>query len=233
MIKRSIFIIFIIFIFGILAGNVFAGDIANFVNLGFSSDSRYYMFAQYGVNENTSYPYSYFYIVDVPNNDFVTNGVKNASYNIYAQAGYDGSGALFSLLEDNISLIKSYSINHLKTGRLLYFLIDGTEPKSDLDFRDFITGNRYIIHLVQSLYGSGSNVSASFYIDLTVISSSGSSKSYKVGLPNYKRTGVKSYRIKQVILAPNDRSLVFVVEKEEMDTTGANIRYMVETVQLN
>jgi predicted secreted protein len=230
MIKR---LIFFIIIFTFIAGSIFAGDIANFVNLGFSGNSKYYMFAQYGVNEQTSYPYSYFYIVDVPNNDFVTNGVKNASYSTSSEAGYDGSGALYTLLEDNLSIINSYSIDHVKTGRLLYFLIDGTEPKADLDFRDFVTGNRYIIHLIQSSSGSGNSVSASFYIDLTVISSSGASKTYQVGLPNYRRTGVKSYRIKQVILSPDGRSLVFVVEKEEIDTTGANIRYMVETVQLN
>jgi predicted secreted protein len=230
MIKRTkLFIIILLF----LTCSLFAGDIANFVNLGFSSDSRYYMFAQYGVNEQTSYPYSYFYIVDVPSNDFVPNGVKNSSYSIFSQAGYDGIGALFTLLEDNTSIINSYSIDHVKTGRLLYFLIDGTVPKADLDFRDFITGNRYIVHLVQSSYGSGSNVSASFYIDLTVISSSGSSRNYQIGLPNYKRAGVKSYRIKQAILAPDGRSFIFVVEKEEVDTTGSNIRYMVETVQLN
>jgi len=222
-----------IIIFLLLSGILFAGDMANFVNLGFSNNSRYFMFAQYGVNEQTSFPYSDFYIVDVPNNKFVTNGVKSSSYNTFAQAGYDGIGALFSLLENNISLINTYSIDHLVTGRILYFLIDGIEPELNLDFRDFIAGNRYIVHLYQSSYGTGNSISASFYIDLTVISNSGISRDYQIGLPNYKRTGIKSYRIKQAILAPDGRSLVFVIEKEELDTTGSNIRYMIETVQLN
>ena len=223
----------IIIVFLLISGIGFAGDMANFVNLGFSSNSRYFMFAQYGVNAETSIPFSDFYIVDVPNNNFVTGGVKSSSYSVLTQAGYDGIGALFSLLEDNISLINTYSIDHLVTGRILYFLIDGIEPKSNLDFRDFVTGRRYVVHLVQNSFGSGNNVSASFYIDLTIISESGSATSYQIGLPNYKRAGIKSYRIKQAILAPNGRSLIFVIEKEEMDTTGANIRYMVETVRLN
>ena len=35
-----------------------AGDKANFVNLGFSTNSRYYMFAQYGLDTDTYYPYA-------------------------------------------------------------------------------------------------------------------------------------------------------------------------------
>ena len=35
-----------------------AGDIAQFVNLGFSADSKYFMFGQYGVSETTSSPFA-------------------------------------------------------------------------------------------------------------------------------------------------------------------------------
>ena len=34
-----------------------AGDIAQFVNLGFSADSKYFMFGQYGVLQKTSTPW--------------------------------------------------------------------------------------------------------------------------------------------------------------------------------
>ena len=54
---------------------------------------------------------------------------------------------------------------------------------------------------------------------------------HTVGLPDYWRTGVRRYRIKQVLLAPDDRSVVMVIEREEQDSTGINIRYMVETVR--
>ena len=42
---------------------------------------------------------------------------------------------------------------------------------------------------------------------------------------------MKAYHIKQIILAPDGASLVFIVQKEEQDTRGSNIRYMVETVR--
>ena len=52
---------------------------------------------------------------------------------------------------------------------------------------------------------------------------------HTVGLPDYWRKGVRRYKIKQVLLAPDERSVVIVVEREEQDSTGVNIRYMVET----
>ena len=60
----------------------------------------------------------------------------------------------------------------------------------------------------------------------------GSSREYTVGLPDYYRAGVKRYRIKQVFYSPDEESLVFVLEKEELDGDGSDIRYMVETIKI-
>ena len=43
---------------------------------------------------------------------------------------------------------------------------------------------------------------------------------------------MKAYHIKQIILAPDGSSLVFLIQKEEQDTHGNNIRYLVETVRV-
>ena len=53
---------------------VSAGDVASFVDLGFSENGKIYMFAQYGVDEHTLRPWSELYIVDVERNDFVPGG---------------------------------------------------------------------------------------------------------------------------------------------------------------
>ena len=42
---------------------------------------------------------------------------------------------------------------------------------------------------------------------------------------------MKAYHIKQIILAPDGVSLVLIVQKEEQDTSGNNIRYMVDTAR--
>jgi predicted secreted protein len=53
-----------------------------------------------------------------------------------------------------------------------------------------------------------------------------------VGTPHLKRTQVLGYRIKKVIVAPQDGSLIFVIEMSQRGEGGIDIRYMVEAVSL-
>ena len=209
----------------------FAGDIATFQNLGFSPDSRYFMFAQYGAKEKTSLPYAELYVVDVAANRFVPGGVEKAEYNNPVEPGVDGRGALFNLLSQSLDLKKRWNIDHTLSGRLVYILLDGAEPKSQLEFRDFQGKKKYRITLVQSSSGSATEVKSSFHLLVTVEEPSGRFTSHTVGLPDYWRNGVRRYQIKQVLLAPDDRSVVIVIERQEQDSGGVNIRYMVETLR--
>jgi predicted secreted protein len=212
-------------------GPAAAGDVATFQNLGFSADARYFMFAQYGVQENSSYPYADLFVVQVASNQFTQGGVRSGLYKIPIEPGNDGRGALFNLLAEAPALKSTYGVDHTRVGRLLYILLDGAEPQEELQFRDFESGKSYHIRLNQSSQGSGEQIKASFYLVVTVQQRSGDVDTFTVGLPNYWRPGVRRYRIKQVLLAPDDRSLVFVVGKEEQNGNGFNLRYMVETLR--
>lgn len=209
---------------------LFAGDVATFVNLGFSSDSKYFMFGEYGVN-GESKPYASIYGVNVPANVFVPNGVQQKIYNETLYPGENGLGALMNLFGSYVEIAERLHVDHLAIGRELYLLIDGTQPQSELSFRDFLAGNDYLVRLKQTEYGSGTDVSSSDYIDLTIKTKAGRTLHYLVGNPNLVRRGVENYRIRQILLAPDDRSLVFVIEKHEVDKSGFNVRYMVETVR--
>ena len=225
------FLLFILLLI-LTGGSVFSGDIATFINLGFSQDSKYFMFGQYGIKEKTSTPYSNIYIVNIDENTFVANGQKKAEYPGVAQPGQEDIGALLTLLASCYSLSKDYAIDHLKTGRLLYVLLNGEKPLPLISFRDFINDTRYTITLVQSEYKTGDQVSASFYIDLTISASSGDAKHFIVGRPDYRRTGILSYKIRRIFLSPDEKSLVFLIEKDEKSDTGINVRYMIETVTI-
>lgn len=214
-----------------LAAGAFAGDIATFQNLGFSPDAGTFMFAQHGISEKSSLPYAELYLVEVATNRFVPGGVRTATYRDPVEPGESGLGALLNLLRDSIELVRKHRIDHTRTGRLVYILLDGAEPKYNLEFRDFQAGLRYRISLIQSNRGSGAEVQASFHLQVGIEKANGDTSTYTVGLPDYWRKGVKRYRIKQVTLAPDNRSLVFVIEKEEPDGGGDNIRYMVETLR--
>ena len=208
-----------------------AGDVARFINLGFSPDSRYFMFGQYGIQEKTSAPWAETYIVDVKANAFVPQGTRKVSSPREADAGSDAIGALFEAVAESRAQKVRYNIRHMATGRLLYILVDGAPAPDSIDFRDFETNRSYTIVLSQNPPSGESG--ASYGVSVTVTDKDGALHTYKAGDPSYRRPGVKAYHIKEIILAPDNASLVFLVQKEEQDTRGNNIRYMIETVGIN
>ena len=216
----------------ILTQVAYSGDVASFQNLGFSDNGRYFVFGQYGVVEDTLKLYAELFTVDVRSNRFVPNGVMSAVYDEELEPGQDGIGALFTLYGGSSAHLKPYKINHMKTGRLLYILVNSDEPKESLSFRDFATGRAYSIDLQQSVFGSDESISSSFHINLTLTEKSGNQRQFTVGLPTYRRPGVKGYKIRRILLSPDETALVFVVEKEEQSESGVDVRYMVETVYI-
>jgi predicted secreted protein len=206
-----------------------AGDVAQFVNLGFSPDGKHFMFGQYGVSEKGSLPWGGACIVDVAKNAFIPKGNTLVTGSQAADPGTNGLGALLKALADAAPQVKKSKIDHLATGRLLYVLVDGMPASDALEFRDFQTGKAYRVALSQSLSPMGE--SSSFSITVSATDKDGKTVSFVAGDPTFRRPGVKAYHIKQIILSPDGASLVFVVQKEEKDSTGDNIRYMVEAVR--
>ena len=208
----------------------FGGDIATFVNLGFSDDSNVFLFGQYGIDSASAEAFAEIYAVDVPRNQFVTNGVFDLTRSEPLPLGQDGRGALYALLGEAQAIVTAHGVDHLQTGRPVYILVDGLVPKAHLAFRDFNTNTRYDVTLSQEARGSGEEVSASFYIDLTLTYSDDSSRTVRIGRPGYFREGVRSYQITQILVSPDEGSAIFVVEKIRHD---GSIRYMVETTITN
>jgi predicted secreted protein len=216
----------------LIALAAWCGDVAQFDNLGFSSDGRYFMFGQHGILEKTSYPYAELAIVDVPANAFVPQGTKKVSYTKGVEPGSTGLGALLNALGDMAAQKRQYRIDHLVTGRLLYLLVDGVNPAETLEFRDFQAGTKYAVTLAQTSGTKDGAPAASFSLKVTVTGRDGKARDLAVGNPALQRPGVKTYRVKQVILGPDGAALVFVVQKEEVEGQSVDVRYMVETVRL-
>ncbi|MFA7566829.1 MAG: DUF2259 domain-containing protein [Alkalispirochaeta sp.] len=228
--KKTLHVVFVLLL--AVTGSAFAGDAARFVNLGFSPDSRVFMFAQHGISEDNGFPFAEIYAVDVPDNTFVRGGVFNRTFDTLLSPGQDSSGALYNLLPDASELIRRYQVDHLVQGRLIYLFVNGDTVRDRIDFRDFEAGNSYEIELKQERRGSETDVSASFYLDVTTRLSNGTVLTHRVGRPGYFRHDIDRYRIKQITVSPNERSLVVVVERIRDMASGTRIRYMVETVRL-
>jgi len=212
-----------------------AGDTATFVDLGFSPDGKIYMFAQYGLQSGTLRPWADLFIVDVPSNNFVSGGRLSYVHDKPVVSGQDGSGALYRLIGQNASMAEKYGINYCFQGQPLFVAINGdagSETQSPVQFRDFESGANYRASLVSHVEGSDANLKSSFYITLEKTGHDGSKKNYTVGNPQIKRPLVASYRIRKVMIAPHDGSMIFLIEMKRQEGSGFNIRYMVEALQL-
>ncbi|MDA3809487.1 MAG: DUF2259 domain-containing protein [Spirochaetaceae bacterium] len=227
--KRILVICSLIFI---SIAHLFGGDTARFVNLGFSGDGSYFMFAQHGFKADTGLVYSDLFIVDVKRNIFTSGGVKHGEYETVIEPGQSTDGALFSLLEDSLTLKKRYGISYLERGRPLYIRIaEGEEEdtSNNLEFRDFETEMKYTIDQKQNITGENRDLESSFYIDLVIDYKNGITKKLKIGHPEYMRAGILEYSINRIILSPGESSLVFIISKKDKDL---NVRYMIETVKI-
>jgi predicted secreted protein len=215
----------------------YAGDVAAFKNLGFSPDSRYFQFAQYGIDAKTQNPWAETSIVDVIRNDFVTGGVSHSSFPVGVTLGDDGLKALFAHLDKVSADRRKWKLDYLDQGRPIYFRVTGEDSNQDYDnlkVLDYKTGRQYLVQVKKLITPNGTTVSSTYSIELEVKDRNGQSLgTYKVGSPNFIRSGVQNYTVIQMILSHNERSLVFVVEKEETDGQGGvSLRDMVETVTL-
>jgi predicted secreted protein len=208
---------------------LFAGDIATFTDIGFSGDSRYFMFAQYGVSDTSVY--SDIYTVDVPKNSFKKDGVAKNQYPIAAYSTDDGTGAFYKGLFEIADAAKKTGIDPLQKGRCLYINING-DPVRDLEFRDFKTEKTYKINLIQNVSGSAAAPESSFGIKILAESSSSSARAYSAGNPSVKRKNVSGYSISKIFLSPDEKSMVLVIAKTIAEKNSVSIRYMVETLAL-
>jgi predicted secreted protein len=200
-----------------------------FENLGFNDSADVFVFGQYGVKGDQAQPYAEIYAVDVAGNRFLSGGTFSLSSDEPLTLGQDGRGALYTLLADARPLLEREEVDHLATGRPIYILVDGEEPRSRLTFRDFQADRRYDVRLMQEARGSDDDVSAAFHIEVSITLPDDSVRTLTVGRPSYFRDGVASYRITQILTGPDETSLVFVVERRSPD---GSIRYMVETTAL-
>jgi predicted secreted protein len=211
---------------------LFAGDVATFVNLGFSSNSAYFMFGFHGLDSNTGELFAEIYTVDVQANRFVPGGIQKKVYAGPVSPGQDTTGAFYMLLEENGPLTKKFGINHLKQGRLIYILMNGEPSRDSLEFRDFSTSATYAVKLIKDIKGTDEKVQSAFYIDLTLTLKDGKIKKHVLGLKDFYRPGVQDYRIRQVLVSPDEQHVVFIIEKLHYGKQGPSIRYMVETAKL-
>jgi predicted secreted protein len=226
--------LFFITVLILSAPNLWAGDIASFVDLGFSSDGRTYMFGQYGVQSQTLKPWADLFVVDAARNDFVPGGKISYVHNIPVSGGQDGSGVLYRLISQNTELARRYGVGFLLQGYPLYVsLTNRPETRTEtVEFRDFEQNRSYRAVLVTHKEGTGDALRSSFYITLEYTGRDGIKNIRTAGSPEISRARISFYGIKKIMIAPGKRSMVFVIETRKPTNDSFDVRYMVEVLQL-
>ncbi len=215
----------------------FAGDAAAFVDLGFSSDGKTYVFAEYGKTDHNFQGYAEIYTVDITKNDFVDGGVfRTLPSN--STAAKNGKKVYEELYSKASWFLKKYNLKPAEADNLLYVRDDTKSSDSEIVFKDFESSSSdrsiyYHIKLEKNVVGSGSDLKSSFFIGLEKQDENGHViSSNVVGSPDIKRKLVVDYAIDRIFSDKSGRNLIFVVEKKLADADGNSIRYMVEAIHL-
>lgn len=222
----------IIILSTLLAVSISAGDVADFVNLGFSPNGNYFLFGEYGVKVDYQKAYANMWLVDVNRNVFVKGGVFSGEYETVIEPGESSLGALLKLLDKGAGKIHAYSIDYLDQGRPLYVRINDDNDIDTLSFRDFTSGLSYSVKVNKNVRVSGSTTYSSFGIILETTNKNGVTRKYNIGNPSYERKNVKDYKIERILHSSNGNNIVVVLSKYIIDGDDINVRYMVETISL-
>ncbi|MGP1587745.1 MAG: DUF2259 domain-containing protein [Treponemataceae bacterium] len=215
----------------------FAGDVAEYCDLGFSDDGRYFVFAQYGITDVDFIPYAEIYTVDVAKNAFLSEGI----FKSYPDKEFKKNGkTLFEqLYAKNKKFIDEHSGNKATLEQTLY--LRGPESKSTSEqiiFKDFSNSDNesevfYYINLVKNVTGQDKNLSSSFFIKIERKDENGNVLSNQIaGNPDYKRKNISDYAIRRIISDKAGKYLIFEIDKKLDNEKGTSFRYMVETVEL-
>lgn len=223
----------------LLAASVMAGDVATFVEGGWSSDGKIYVFGQYGKTDKSFQGWAELIEVDIAKNDYADNGyfsVKPSS----VTNGKNGRDVYESLEAKSFYSTKTLNLKPTEPDQVLYLCEDPLKKGSDeINFKDFLGSKiddqkTYSVNIVPTVNGTGATAKSSFYILIEKKDADGNViASQKVGNPDIRRKGVTGYKIEKIMTDKAGKSMIFVVEKTMEDKTGINVRYMVEACVLN
>ena len=208
---------------------VYAGDIANFVNLGFSADGTKFAFGQYGLQDKTYRAYAEIYAVDVGANTFLQNGIFRTSPSKQTE-GKDSKSTFLALQNRAQAALSKWDISETRQGRVLYAQTEATAGNQTLFFRDFQTSDEYTVVLNTA---QKSKTETSFYLTVEKTKPNGTKIQKQVGRPDYIRSGVKNYSVKKILMDDTDHAMIFIIEKNEYASSGDSFRYMVEAALID
>lgn len=230
--KKRIMRLFLVFMFA----KIMAGDVAVFVNEGFTIDGKYYLFGQYGQTDVGFQGYAGIYVVDVEKNEYKDRGIFR-TYPSKKTKNIPGK-TVYEALKTKINYeLKQYDRKTTPTDDVFYIRVNSKDSKDEeIKLRPLGKNSTdkqtYVIKL-KSKIEKDENLS-SFYVEFEKHDEDGNLiASQKIGHEEVKRPNIADYIIDRVILDKQNETVVIVIEKREKDKNDINIRYMVESAKLD
>ncbi len=215
-----------------------AGDVAAFIDEGFSNDGKIYVFGQYGSVDKTWQGYAEIYTVDIAENDYVDGAVFTTPASSKTQ-GKNGHTLYTDLRDKHASYLDDLQLKSVGIDNVLY-IKSSTNVKSGTRARP--AGARaptdgkdsYAVSITPWYSGSTPSSQSSFFIAVEKYNENGDLIGKQiVGNPDIKRRGVIDYGIEKILKSPDGKSFIFVIEKTIATANGNSIRYMVETLEID
>ncbi len=222
----------------IVSACMFAGDVAVFVDEGFSANGEYYVFAQYGTIDKTAQGYAEIYTVDIAANDYVGEGLFDTPASSSTR-GKNGHTLYTNLRSANTKYFDSLGLETVGIENILYLNNGSKTVNGKISIQDFesstISGTQsYAITLTPWYSGNTPSSTSSFFITVEKHDEVGSLIGKQViGNPDIKRRGVVGYSIEKIMKSPDGESFIFIVEKTVATSSGNSVRYMVETLEVD
>ncbi len=234
MLKRAL----MLFLFCIFSTILVAGDVASFIDEGFSSDGKLYVFGQYGTLDTTSQGYAEIYTVDIAKNDYVDGAVFTTPASAKT-SGKKGHNLYTDLRKNNSHYLDGLKLESGDIDSVLYLRGSSSSPNETITVKDFEesamgSSQVFTINLTPWFSGNTSSSQSSFFISVEKHNDSGAVIGKQViGNPDIKRKGVVGYAIEKIIKSPDSESFIFIIEKTLATSSGKSIRYMVETLEVS
>ena len=230
MIKKVVFLFLIVL--GIQAA-VFAGDRAEFINLGFSDDSSAFLFGQYGKNESGTLLYADIVYHDLVSGENSSELSLSKTYPDSQRSGNNGLSALLMSLKEYNS-IYSVDIDYNKTGTTLYFQLPGQTTSDTISFSDYQVGIIYSVSTVMRPQVREPGTNTALAITLFQTLQDGAQRRFEAGSFIKPIENVYDFQLKQIVVSPQRNYVVLVFQTTEFDKENntTNIRYYIDSVKI-
>ncbi|MCK5155925.1 MAG: hypothetical protein KAQ69_05790 [Spirochaetales bacterium] len=228
--KRVVILVLIILC---IQAAAFAGDRAEFINLGFNNDTGAFLYAQYGKDESGTFLYADIFYHDLLSGEDLSVLSKSKTYPVTLSSGHDGLSALLMSLREYFDLY-SLDIDHTQTGTTLYYQLPGQTTGELISFSDYKTRTVYSASIVIRPQSREPGTDAALAITLFQTLSDGTLNRFEAGSLTTPLENIYEFQLKQIIVSPqrNYAVLVFQVNEYDEDKDTTNIRYYVTSMKI-